>query len=87
MTGRHKAAPIIFGLGIAFMIFAMLMSKWGIPQLTGYFVLIAILMGIASKLSAGKIADGFVEGARQLLSPRCSSPMAVVTMPIMTPAG
>lgn len=67
MTGRHKAALIIFGLGIAFMIFAMLMWKWGIPQLTGYFVLIAILIGIASKLSAGKIADGFVDGARQLL--------------------
>ena len=67
MTGRHKAALIIFGLGIAFMIFAMLMWKWGIPQLTGYFVLIAILIGIASRLRPGQIADGFVDGARQLL--------------------
>jgi uncharacterized ion transporter superfamily protein YfcC len=67
MTARHKAALIIFAAGIAFMIFAMLVWKWGIPQLTGYFVLIAILIGIATRLKAGEIADGFIDGSRQLL--------------------
>ncbi|MDR6989283.1 putative ion transporter superfamily protein YfcC [Paenarthrobacter nitroguajacolicus] len=67
MTGRHKASLAIFGISIAFMIVAMLVWKWGLPQLTGYFVLIAILIGIASRLRAGAIADGFIDGSRQLL--------------------
>lgn len=67
MTGRHKAALSVFGVAIAFMIFAMLVWKWGLPELTGYYVLIAILIGLTSGLRAGGIADGFIEGSRQLL--------------------
>ncbi len=67
MNGRHKAALIIFGAAIVFMVTAMLLWKWGLPELTGYFVLVAILIGIASRLGAGQIADGFIDGSRQLL--------------------
>jgi uncharacterized ion transporter superfamily protein YfcC len=68
MTARHRAALIVFGLGIAFMIFAMLMWQWGMAELTGYFVLLAILIGIATGLRAGAIANGFIDGAGQLLN-------------------
>jgi uncharacterized ion transporter superfamily protein YfcC len=54
MTGRHKAALIIFGLGIALMIFAMLMAKWGIWPLT--------VMLLATGVALATIAQQFGVG-------------------------
>ncbi|TDT74710.1 putative ion transporter superfamily protein YfcC [Arthrobacter sp. AG258] len=67
MTGRQKASLIIFGLAIVFMVVSMLVWKWGLPQLTGYFILVGLLIGLASRLKASEIADGFIDGSRQLL--------------------
>lgn len=69
MTGLHKRVIVLFGGAIVFMIYAMLKLKFGIADLTAYFLLIGVLIGIVSRMKAGAIADGFVEGAKSLLYP------------------
>ncbi|MEJ9230315.1 hypothetical protein LAV79_12655 [Peribacillus butanolivorans] len=67
--GGHKRVIVLFGAAIIFMIYAMLKLKFDIAELTAYFLLISVLIGIVSRMKAGDIADGFVEGAKSLLYP------------------
>ncbi|TLN00361.1 YfcC family protein, partial [bacterium] len=69
MTGLHKRVLILFGASLVFMIYAMLKLKFGMADLTAYFLLVAILIGIFARMGAGEIADGFVEGAKSLVYP------------------
>jgi uncharacterized ion transporter superfamily protein YfcC len=59
----------IFGVSIVFMIYAMLELKFNMADLTAYFILVGVLIGIASRMRPSAIADGFVEGAKSLLYP------------------
>jgi uncharacterized ion transporter superfamily protein YfcC len=69
MTGLHKRVLVLFGAAVVFMIYAMLKLKFGMPELTSYFMLIGVLIGIVSGMKAGDIADRFVEGSKSLLYP------------------
>jgi uncharacterized ion transporter superfamily protein YfcC len=69
MTGLHKRVLLLFGSSVVFMIYAMLQLKFGMAELTAYFMLVGVLIGIVARMKAGDIADGFVEGAKSLLYP------------------
>ena len=69
MTGLHKRVLILFGSSVVFMIYAMLKLKFGMAELTAYFMLVGVLIGIVARMKPGDIADGFVEGAKSLLYP------------------
>lgn len=69
MTSLHKRVLLLFGASVVFMIYAMLELKFGMAELTAYFMLVGVLVGILACMKAGDIADGFVEGAKSLLYP------------------
>ena len=69
MTSMHKRVLLIFGAALAFMIYAMLKLGFVMADLTAYFIAVAILIGLFAGMSPGRIADGFVEGAKSLLYP------------------
>lgn len=69
MTAMHKRVLILFGASIVFMIYGMLELKFSMADLTAYFLIIAILVGILARMKAGAIADGFIEGSKSLLYP------------------
>ena len=69
MSSKQKQVLLLFGGAVVFMIYAMLELKFGMAELTAYFMLVGVLIGIVSRMKAGVIADGFVEGAKSLLYP------------------
>lgn len=69
MTGLHKRVLVLFGASLVFMIYAMLQLKFGMTDMTAYFLGVAILVGIVARMRAGDIADGFIEGSKTLLYP------------------
>lgn len=69
MTNRHKRVLVVFGLSLAFMIFAMLRLDFSLAHLTAYFLLVAIAMGVVATMRPGAIADNFVDGAKALVYP------------------
>ncbi len=67
MTGRHKAVLAVFGACFAFMIFAIMKWAWWIDQLTAFFLVVGLLVGLVNRYGFGKIADEFVTGAKNML--------------------
>lgn len=57
-------ALIILGFTFIFSVFGMLKLKWSIVDMTGFFLLSGIAAGIVTRMSASKIADSFIEGAK-----------------------
>ncbi len=69
MTGVQKQVLMLFGAAVVFMIYAMLQLKFSMNDLTAYFMLVGVLVGIVGRMKAGDIADGFIVGAQSLLYP------------------
>jgi uncharacterized ion transporter superfamily protein YfcC len=69
MTGMQKRVLIVFGASFGFVAYAMLELKFGMADLTAYFLIIGILVGILARMKAGTIADTFIEGAKSLIYP------------------
>ncbi len=69
MTGVQKQVLLLFGAAVVFMIYAMLQLKFSMNDLTAYFMLVGVLIGIFGRMKAGDIADGFIVGAQSLLYP------------------
>ncbi|HYE96312.1 MAG TPA: YfcC family protein [Rubricoccaceae bacterium] len=65
-TGRQKAVLALFFLGIAALVFGVLVYKWYIVEIAALFVALGIAMGIVGGLGADQTAKGFMEGARDL---------------------
>lgn len=69
MTGVQKQVLLLFGVAVVFMIYAMLKLNFSMNDLTAYFMLVGVLIGIFGRMKAGDIADGFIVGAQALLYP------------------
>ncbi len=67
MSQTQKRVLYIFAAAFAFMIFAIIKWSFSLSQLAAMYLIVAIAIGIARKLTPGQIADGFVEGAKTLL--------------------
>jgi len=69
MTGMHKRVLITFLVAITFMIFSMMKFNFTLKELTGYFLLVTVVIGIVALMRPGDMADSFLDGARALVYP------------------
>jgi uncharacterized ion transporter superfamily protein YfcC len=77
LTGRHKVVLALFGLAFAVMMYGVIPWQdmgiglptlgWWFPEMTGSFLLFAILIGLVGRMREQKLTESFVAGARDLL--------------------
>ena len=66
-TGLHKIVLILFALTFGVMIWGVSIGGWWMAEMSGLFLIAAILIGIVARLGEGKLVESFVNGARDLL--------------------
>jgi uncharacterized ion transporter superfamily protein YfcC len=77
MTGTHKVILIVFGLAFLVMMYGVIPWEdmgvpfptwwWWFPEMTGSFLLFAIIIGLIARMGEGVFTGTFVDGARDLL--------------------
>jgi uncharacterized ion transporter superfamily protein YfcC len=77
LTGTHKVILIVFGLAFLVMMYGVIPWEdmgvpfptwwWWFPEMTGSFLLFAIVIGLIARMGEGVFTDTFVDGARDLL--------------------
>jgi uncharacterized ion transporter superfamily protein YfcC len=66
-TGLHQIVLILFALTFAAMIWGVSSQGWWMAQMSGLFLIAAILIGIIARLGEARLVETFVNGARDLL--------------------
>lgn len=61
-TSRQRLVLALLGLSIAVLVAGVLRFEWGILELGGLFLTVAIVCGLAGGLGANRTAEVFVEG-------------------------
>ncbi len=77
LTGRQKSVLVLFILAFAVMIYGVIPWEdlgiglptlwWWFPEMTASFLLFAILIGVASRMSESSFTTTFIDGTRDLL--------------------
>jgi uncharacterized ion transporter superfamily protein YfcC len=77
LTGQHKLILVVFGLAFLVMMYGVIPWEdlgvplptlwWWFPEMTGSFLLFAIVIGLIGRLGEGAFTDTFIDGARDLL--------------------
>ena len=77
LTGRHKVILTVFGLAFGVMMYGVIPWQdmgiglptlgWWFPEMTGSFLVFAVVVGIIGRLRESTLTDSFVAGARDLL--------------------
>jgi uncharacterized ion transporter superfamily protein YfcC len=77
MTGTHKVILAVFGLAFLVMMYGVIPWEdmgvpfptwwWWFPEMTGSFLLFAIVIGLIARMGEGEFTGTFVDGARDLL--------------------
>jgi len=65
---RHKLILLILLFTIAALVAGVLCFEWYITEISGLFLLMGILCGIAGGMNANQTADQFIAGAKDILS-------------------
>jgi uncharacterized ion transporter superfamily protein YfcC len=73
MTARQKTVLVVFGLGIAALVWGVLPPGqggfgWYITEMAALFVALGLIIGVIGGLGANGTAAAFMEGVRQLAS-------------------
>lgn len=66
-TGLHKIVLILFAATFAVMIWGVSMGGWWMAEMSGLFLVAAIIIGIIGRLGEARLVEAFVNGARDLL--------------------
>ena len=66
-TGLHQIVLILFALTFAVMIWGVSSQGWWMAQMSGLFLIAAIIIGIIARLGEARLVETFVNGARDLL--------------------
>ena len=66
-TSLHQIVLILFALTFAVMIWGVSSQGWWMAQMSGLFLIAAILIGIIARLGEARLVETFVNGARDLL--------------------
>ena len=66
-TGLHKIVLILFAATFAVMIWGVSMGGWWMAEMSGLFLIAAIIIGIVGRLGEARLVEAFVNGARDLL--------------------
>jgi uncharacterized ion transporter superfamily protein YfcC len=77
MTGTHKVILLVFALAFVVMMYGVIPWEdmgvplptwwWWFPEMTGSFLLFAIVIGLIARMGEGVFTGTFVDGARDLL--------------------
>jgi uncharacterized ion transporter superfamily protein YfcC len=77
LTGTHKLILAVFGLAFLVMMYGVIPWEdmgvplptwwWWFPEMTGSFLLFAIVIGLIGRMGEGAFTGTFVDGARDLL--------------------
>ena len=67
LTARHKWILSIFLLNFAVLIFGVIKYGWYITEIASLFLLFGIIIGIVGKLNPNKMAESFIDGAKELI--------------------
>jgi uncharacterized ion transporter superfamily protein YfcC len=77
LTGTHKLVLVVFSLAFGLMMYGVIPWEdlglglptlwWWFPEMTGLFLLAAIVIGLIARMGEGDIAETFIAGARDLL--------------------
>lgn len=67
-TAKEATVILIFALGMAIMVYGVLVNGWYIPEIAMSFAAIGVLAGIVGRLRQDEIANAFIEGAGDLVS-------------------
>jgi uncharacterized ion transporter superfamily protein YfcC len=77
LTGTHKVILAVFGLAFLVMMYGVIPWAdmgislptwwWWFPEMTGSFLLFAIVIGLIGRMGEGEFTGTFVDGARELL--------------------
>jgi uncharacterized ion transporter superfamily protein YfcC len=77
LTGTHKVILAVFGLAFLVMMYGVIPWEdmgislptwwWWFPEMTGSFLLFAIVIGLIGRMGEGEFTGTFVDGARELL--------------------
>jgi uncharacterized ion transporter superfamily protein YfcC len=77
LTGTHKVILAVFGLAFLVMMYGVIPWEdmgvplptwwWWFPEMTGSFLLFAIVIGLIARMGEGEFTGTFVDGARDLL--------------------
>jgi len=65
---KHAVVLIILTIGIAVLFYGVIKLHWYITELAALFLAIGILAGLVGKLPVNAIAEGFIEGAKDIAS-------------------
>jgi uncharacterized ion transporter superfamily protein YfcC len=66
-TGLHQIVLILFALTFAVMIWGVSSQGWWMAQMSGLFLIAAIIIGIIARMGEARLVETFVNGARDLL--------------------
>lgn len=66
-TGTHKLVLIVFALTFAIMIWGVSAGGWWMAEMSGLFLVAAIVVGLVARLGEQSFTATFVDGARELL--------------------
>ena len=66
-TGLHQIVLILFGLTFGVMIWGVSSQGWWMAQMSGLFLVAAIVVGIVARMGEARLVETFVNGARDLL--------------------
>lgn len=68
MERRHVLVLLTFLLNFIVLIYGVIQHGWYITEIAGLFLFFGILMGLIGRLSASRISDSFIAGARDLIA-------------------
>lgn len=64
----HLFSIIIFLISFIILVVGVIKFNWFISEIAGLFLFVAILMALFSKISPNQVADGFIEGSKEMVS-------------------
>ncbi len=68
MSKKHIASLMVLLLTFAGLVYGVIEKGWYLSEIGGLFLLSGIVMGLISRLSINKIANGFITGASEMTS-------------------
>ncbi|GJJ02995.1 C4-dicarboxylate ABC transporter [Duganella rhizosphaerae] len=67
MSGTHKAVLWIFAATLAAMVLGVVRYGWFIEEIAALFLAMAIVVGLAGRLTSDQLTEAFIHGARDLV--------------------
>lgn len=68
VSTRHRISLTVLLLNFIALVYGVIKLGWYISEISGIFLLSAIIMGIICKMSANKMADGFIRGCGDMVA-------------------